>query len=83
MKNKLAVLAALCALFAMMFASPQVIASCREGLRLCCGADPALAVPFFVLSPLLGKLGFPGAGPPAQPGDGEAVRRLGCRGPQR
>ena len=36
MKNKLAVLAALCALFAMVFASPQVIASCRDGLRLCC-----------------------------------------------
>ena len=60
MKNKLAVLAALCALFAMVFASPQVIASCRDGLRLCCELILPSLFPFFVISLLLGKLGLPG-----------------------
>ena len=59
MKNKLAICAALCAMVAMISASNQVIASCRDGLRLCAELILPTLFPFFVVSILLSKLGFP------------------------
>lgn len=59
MKNKLSILAALCALFVLIAASQDVIESCRYGLRLCTEMILPSLFPFFVLSTLLGKLGFP------------------------
>lgn len=61
MKNKLAVFAALCALFTLTAASGQAIQGCREGLRLCVELILPSLFPFFVLSALLGKLGLPAA----------------------
>ena len=59
MKNKLAVCAAICAMAAMICASSQVIASCRLGLRLCVELILPSLFPFFVISILLSRLGFP------------------------
>ncbi len=59
MKNRLAVFAALCALFTLTAASGQAIRECREGLRLCVELILPSLFPFFVLSALLGKLGLP------------------------
>ncbi|MBR1457710.1 MAG: sporulation protein [Oscillospiraceae bacterium] len=59
MKNKLAVCAALCAMFAMLFASQQVVESCRCALQLCLEMILPTLFPFFVISILLSRLGFP------------------------
>jgi len=59
MKNKLAVFASLCAMFALLSASAQVIDSCRYGLRLCAELILPSLFPFFVLSILLSRLGLP------------------------
>ena len=59
MKHKLSLLCALCALFALLRASDQVIESCRYGLRLCAELIVPSLFPFFVLSLLLSKLGLP------------------------
>ncbi len=61
MKRKLPILAALCALFVLLTASSQVIACASAGLRLCGELIVPSLFPFFVLSLLLGKLGFPEA----------------------
>ena len=59
MKNRLAVFAALCGLFALLAATPRAVAGCREGLALCVELILPSLFPFFVLSALLGKLGLP------------------------
>lgn len=59
MKNKLSVIAALCAMVVLITASPQVIASCREALQLCCELIIPSLFPFFVVSVLLSRLGLP------------------------
>lgn len=61
MKNRLAVLAAISALAALVFASNEVVASCRAGLRLCAELILPSLFPFFVVSMLLASLGFPDA----------------------
>lgn len=61
MKRKLPILAALSALFVLIAASSQVIACASEGLRLCGELIVPSLFPFFVISLLLGKLGFPEA----------------------
>ena len=60
MKSKLPVLAALCALFVLIFASDRVIASAAYGLRLCWELILPSLFPFFVVSALLSRLDFPG-----------------------
>lgn len=59
MKNKLSVIAALCAMAVLITASPQVIASCRDALTLCCELIIPSLFPFFVISVLLSRLGLP------------------------
>lgn len=59
MKEKLPVFAALCALFVLIFASGQVIASAAAGLRLCWELILPSLFPFFVVSSLLSRVGFP------------------------
>ncbi len=59
MNNKLAIMAALCAMAAMIGASSQVISSCRYGLQLCVELILPSLFPFFVVSILLSRLGFP------------------------
>ena len=59
MNNKLAIMAALCAMAAMIGASSQVISSCRCGLQLCVELILPSLFPFFVVSILLSRLGFP------------------------
>ena len=59
MKSKFALISTLCALFVLIFASREVIASCRYGLTLCVELILPSLFPFFVMSVLLGKLGFP------------------------
>lgn len=59
MKNKLSIFAALCALAVLITASPQVMASAREGLRLCGELILPSLFPFFVVSSLLRRLGLP------------------------
>lgn len=59
MKNKIAVVAALCAMAALLTASGQVIESCRGALKLCSELILPSLFPFFVLSGLLSRLGFP------------------------
>ena len=59
MKNKLAVMASLCALVCLISASAQAAEACREGLRLCAELILPSLFPFFVLSLLLSRLGFP------------------------
>ncbi len=61
MKRKLPIFAALCALFVLITASSRVVACASEGLRLCGELIVPSLFPFFVLSLLLGKLGFPEA----------------------
>ncbi len=59
MKSKLSVLAALCALFVLIFASDRAIASAAYGLRLCWELILPSLFPFFVVSALLSRLDFP------------------------
>ena len=59
MKNRIAVFASLCALFCLIFASPQVISCARDALKLCAELIMPSLFPFFVLSILLSKLGLP------------------------
>ncbi len=59
MKRSLPILAALCALFVLVTASPAVIRSASEGLRLCGELIVPSLFPFFVISLLLAKLGLP------------------------
>lgn len=61
MKNRFAVFAALCGLFALLHASSEAIAACRYGLRLCAELIVPSLFPFFVLSGLLARLGLPAA----------------------
>lgn len=61
MKRSLPILSALCALFVLMTASPAVIRSAADGLRLCGELIVPSLFPFFVISLLLAKLGFPQA----------------------
>lgn len=59
MKQKLALAGTLCALAALIFSSPQVLAGARDALSLCASLILPSLFPFFVLSILLGKLGLP------------------------
>ena len=59
MKRSLPILAALCALFVLVTASPEVIRSASDGLRLCGELIVPSLFPFFVVSLLLARLGFP------------------------
>lgn len=59
MKTKLSVFAALCALFVLIFASSRVVESAAAGLRLCWELILPSLFPFFVVSALLSRLGFP------------------------
>lgn len=59
MKRKLTLYAVLCALFVLIAASRQVIESCRFGLRLCIDLILPSLFPFFMISVLLSRLGFP------------------------
>ena len=61
MKRKLPIFAALCALFVLITASSRVIVCASEGLRLCGELIVPSLFPFFVVSLLLGKMGFPEA----------------------
>ena len=58
-KNRLAVFASLCALFVLIVASREVLESCRYGLRLCVDLIVPSLFPFFVVTGLLNRLGFP------------------------
>lgn len=58
-KNKLAIFGTLCALFVLIIASQQVIDSAKYALSLCAGLLLPSLFPFFVLSVLLNRLGFP------------------------
>ncbi len=59
MKNKLSVMAALCALICLITASSQVIESARGALELCLDLILPSLFPFFVVCGLLSRLGFP------------------------
>lgn len=59
LKRNFAVFSTLCALFVLLFASQQVIESSRYGLRLCIELILPNLFPFFVISFLLSRLGFP------------------------
>ena len=59
MKNRIAVIASLCALFCLIFASPQVISCALDALKLCAELILPSLFPFFVVSILLSKLGLP------------------------
>ena len=59
MKKQLPILVSLCALFALVTASGQVIDCASRGLRLCGELILPSLFPFFVVSLLLAKLGFP------------------------
>lgn len=59
MKNKFALISALCALFVLIFASGQVISASRYALSVCVELILPSLFPFFVLSILLSKLGLP------------------------
>ena len=59
MKQKLTVLAALCALFVLIFASAPAIDAAAWGLRLCGELLVPTLFPFFVVSGLLRRTGFP------------------------
>ena len=59
MKQKLPILAALCALFLLILASDTAIERAAYGLRLCWELILPSLFPFFVVSSLLGRLGFP------------------------
>ena len=79
MKNRLSVFAALCALVCLIAASEQVISGCREGLRLCVELILPSLFPFFVVSGLLVRLGFPQRlGRVLGPGAGKLFHVSGC-----
>lgn len=59
MKNKLAVAAALCAMAALLMSTAEVISCCRGALTLCLELIMPSLFPFFVISGLLNRLGFP------------------------
>ena len=59
MKKHLPILVSLCALFSLVTASGEVIACASRGLRLCGELILPSLFPFFVVSLLLAKLGFP------------------------
>jgi len=59
LKNRLAVFASLCALFVLITASREVLESCRCGLLLCVELIVPSLFPFFVVTGLLNRLGFP------------------------
>ncbi|MBQ6273778.1 MAG: sporulation protein [Oscillospiraceae bacterium] len=59
MKQKFPILAALCALFLLAAASDTAIERAAYGLRLCWELILPSLFPFFVLSSLLSRLGFP------------------------
>lgn len=59
MKRWLPVVAALCALLSLVAASPLVVREASEGLRLCAELILPSLFPFFVVSSLLARLGFP------------------------
>lgn len=58
-KNKLAVICALAALTALIFSSGEVIERCKYALSLCAELIVPTLFPFFVVSILLNRLGFP------------------------
>lgn len=59
MKNKLAIIAALCAMAALLMSTESVISCCRGALSLCLELIMPSLFPFFVLSGLLNRLGLP------------------------
>ena len=59
MRERLAVAGSFCAMAALIFASDQVIASCRYALSLCCELIIPSLFPFFMLSILMNRLGVP------------------------
>ncbi len=59
MKRWFPILAALCALISLVTASAPVIARASEGLRLCAELIIPSLFPFFVVSSLMARLGFP------------------------
>lgn len=59
MRERLAVAGSLCAMAALIFASDQVIQSCRYGLSLCCELIIPSLFPFFLISILMNRLGLP------------------------
>ena len=59
MKRSFPILAALCALFALVSASPQVIRCASAGLRLCGELIVPSLFPFFVMTLVLARLGLP------------------------
>lgn len=59
MKNKLAVIAALCAMAALLMSTEEVISCCRGALSLCLELIMPSLFPFFVVSGSLNRLGFP------------------------
>lgn len=59
MRERLAVTGSLCALSALIFASDQVIDSCRYALSLCCELIIPSLFPFFLISILMNRLGLP------------------------
>ena len=60
MRERLAVAGSLCAMAALIFASDQVISSCRYALSLCCELIIPSLFPFFLISILMNRLGLPG-----------------------
>ena len=59
MKNRFAILSALAALFVLIVASQEAIESARYGLQLCLELILPSLFPFFLISVLLSRLGFP------------------------
>ena len=59
MKKIFALAASLGAFVVLFFAAPQVLDSCRYGLRLCAELIIPSLFPFFILSGLLSRLGLP------------------------
>ncbi len=59
MRRTLALVGTLCALLTLLFSSPLVLERARYGLTLCAQLILPSLFPFFVLSLLLTKLGFP------------------------
>lgn len=59
MKRSMPIIAALCALLALITASPSVLQSASRGLRLCGELIVPSLFPFFVVSSLLARLGLP------------------------
>ena len=59
MRNKFAVLASLSGIFVLIFASQSVISASKNALNICATLILPSLFPFFVISILLAKLGFP------------------------